>query len=161
MMRLIGKIKRLLINREFTGQHSDKVHSNVFYKGIQEFTIHNELLPVPGDGIAGSHIYTLDWKKDSLTWIIDGKPARTLFRENSTSPMVLFLLSYDNRLLKESDGIPRLLLRSRFLFGMVEAVLIKEPRSGQEVQLIGEILLAFMQHTNQSIFSAMTIMTCQ
>jgi beta-glucanase (GH16 family) len=89
-MKWIGKSLYVLIIREFTGQHNDEVNSNVFYKGIPEFSIHNVLLKVPGNGIGGSHIYTLDWKKDSLTWIIDGKPARTLFRENSTSPMVLF-----------------------------------------------------------------------
>ena len=148
---------RLLINREFTGQHNDKVHSNVFYKGIEEFAVHNELLPVPGGGIAGSHVYTIDWKRDSLTWIIDGKPIRTLLRDKSISPMVLFLLFNDYRLLQEKNGIPRLLLRSKFLFGTGEAVLTKEHQNGQEDQLIGDHPQASMLHTNRSISSAMMI----
>ncbi len=82
----------ILNNREFTGQHANQVHSNVFYKGIQEFVIHDILLPVPR-GIANMHTYTLDWKKDSLTWLVDGTPLRTLFRANSTSPMVTFIIS--------------------------------------------------------------------
>lgn len=74
------------IDWEFTGQHGNQVHSNVFYKGIPEYAIHNILLPVPR-GIGNMHIYTLDWKRDTLTWLVDGIPARTLFRANSTSPM--------------------------------------------------------------------------
>ena len=70
------------------GHRRNQVHSNVFYKGIKEFSVHDILLPIPDGDITKHHVYTLDWKKDSLTWLIDGKPNRTLLRLNSTSPMV-------------------------------------------------------------------------
>ena len=70
------------------GHIRNRVHSNVFYKGIKEFVVHDILLPVPSGDITRNHVYTLDWKKDTLTWLIDGKPLRTLNRLNSTSPMV-------------------------------------------------------------------------
>lgn len=33
------------------------------------------------------HMYTIDWKHDRLTWLIDDVPVRTVYRENSSSPM--------------------------------------------------------------------------
>jgi beta-glucanase (GH16 family) len=43
---------------------------------------------LPVEDVSKSHIYTIDWKRDSIVWLVDGKPLRTLFRANATSTMV-------------------------------------------------------------------------
>ncbi len=85
------------IDWEFVGANVTEGQSNVFYKGIEEFNIHNfrHLIPNGADFATSMHVYTIDWRSDSLTWLIDGVPVRTLSKENATSPMVRIKNSYD------------------------------------------------------------------
>ena len=115
---------------------------------------------MPVENVNQSRIYTLDWKKESLTWLVDGKPLRTLFRANSTSPMVclVFLIF---RLLLENGGILKLHPRSRSLSGMVVRVAIKEPALGLVGQSTGDLRLNFLQLTSLLIFSVMMLRISQ
>ncbi|KAI8900285.1 glycosyl hydrolases family 16-domain-containing protein [Globomyces pollinis-pini] len=63
------------IDFEIAGFNSSQVLSNVFSNGIGEFGIHggNHKVNTP---ISESHIYTIDWKSDVITWLIDGKSVR-------------------------------------------------------------------------------------
>lgn len=72
------------------GKNVTEAQSNVFYKGIEEFGVHGGNHSVPS-GISQSHVYSMDWRSDYITWAIDGNPVRTLAKENSTSPMVFAL----------------------------------------------------------------------
>ena len=54
--------------------HSEKYNH---VKGVQKNRA------VPCANVDGEyHIYALEWKEDSLTWILDGKPMFTLDKEN-------------------------------------------------------------------------------
>jgi beta-glucanase (GH16 family) len=77
------------IDWEFVGGNVTEAQTNVFYKGIQEFNTHNTKEALPSR-IDQPHTFTIDWTKDTLSWLIDGKVVRTVYRANATSPMVCF-----------------------------------------------------------------------
>ena len=74
------------IDWEFVGHKSQSVQTNVFYKGIHEYGSHSQQIAV--DNIELFHNYTIDWKKDDITWSIDGVVVRTLFRNQSHSNLI-------------------------------------------------------------------------
>lgn len=74
------------INWELVGGRPNEGVTNVFYKDIPEFSVHNISAPVSG-GIGTAHTYTIDWKSNEILWQVDGVTVRTLSRENSTSPL--------------------------------------------------------------------------
>ena len=75
------------IDWEILGKSPYEAQTNVFYKGITEYEIHGSKESVR-PGVAASHIYTIDWKSDSIAWSIDGRVKRTLYKHNSTSTLI-------------------------------------------------------------------------
>ena len=74
------------INFEIVGVNASQAMTNVYYKGIQEFGVHNSSEFVPNIGLANT--YTIDWKSNTIQWSINDVVVRTLNRETSTSPLV-------------------------------------------------------------------------
>ncbi|KAJ3279694.1 hypothetical protein HK104_001239 [Borealophlyctis nickersoniae] len=61
---------------------------SVFYKGIEEFGTHDSTEQYANGGTSGqTHEYTIDWRSDRLSWGINNQTVRTIYKENSTSPM--------------------------------------------------------------------------
>jgi beta-glucanase (GH16 family) len=72
------------LERDLIGGRPTQAQTNLFYKGIKEFNVHNTSALVPS-GIDNVHIYSVDWKRDAITWSVDDTVVRTVIRENSTS----------------------------------------------------------------------------
>ncbi|KAH8665812.1 concanavalin A-like lectin/glucanase domain-containing protein [Tricladium varicosporioides] len=65
------------IDWEWLGSTDTSVESNFFGKG--DTTTYDRAIYHPmSQAISGWHTYTIDWTKDSIQWIIDGKTVRTL-----------------------------------------------------------------------------------
>ena len=61
---------------------SDKVESNVFYKGIPEYNVHGKEIPV-SNGVANPNSYTIDWTSSKLDWGVNGVVSRSLLLNSS------------------------------------------------------------------------------
>lgn len=65
------------VDWEWIGGQEGKVQMNYFGKG--NTTTYDRMIEAPvATTQTETHTYALDWKPESLTWIIDGKPVRTL-----------------------------------------------------------------------------------
>lgn len=69
------------IDFEFVGGEKSSVQSNVFYKGIPEFGIRSKTHQV--GPIEQIRTYTMDWRSDKITWLIDGKEVRSYSRNSN------------------------------------------------------------------------------
>jgi hypothetical protein len=66
------------VDWEFLGGVNNKVQMNYFGKG--NTTTYDRMLEGDVADTKALHSYALNWTSDALTWIIDGKPVRTLNR---------------------------------------------------------------------------------
>lgn len=64
------------VDWEFIGSVNSKVQMNYFGKG--NTTTYDRMIEAPVANVQEMHTYALEWTKDALTWIIDGKEVRTL-----------------------------------------------------------------------------------
>jgi beta-glucanase (GH16 family) len=74
------------IDFEFVGSDQNEIQTNVFYKGIVEYNVHNTKEPISSN-IALPHVYEIDWTSETLKWSVDGKLVHNITRETSISPM--------------------------------------------------------------------------
>ncbi|KAI9203712.1 concanavalin A-like lectin/glucanase domain-containing protein [Polychytrium aggregatum] len=70
------------IDWEMIGAQPTQGQSNVFYKGIQEFGKFGGVHTIPqapqvSPTFSDYHVFTIDWKPDSITWLIDNVVVRT------------------------------------------------------------------------------------
>ncbi|KNC97121.1 uncharacterized protein SPPG_07514 [Spizellomyces punctatus DAOM BR117] len=63
---------------ELIGKKPLTLFTNIFYKGRQEFT-HGTSIPLSSP-ISETHLYELDWKPESVTWLVDGRVVRYISR---------------------------------------------------------------------------------
>ncbi|MCJ1280985.1 hypothetical protein MMC26_000303 [Xylographa opegraphella] len=74
------------IDFEFIGTDLNTAQSNFYFQGVTNYT--NEVNISVTDTFGTYHTYEVDWTPDTLTWLIDGTPHRTLSRNttwNATS----------------------------------------------------------------------------
>lgn len=67
----------LQIDWEWIGSDNARVQSNYFSKGDTTTYDRGDFHPV-NNPTGSVHTYSLEWKRDVINWIIDGKPVRTL-----------------------------------------------------------------------------------
>ncbi|KAJ1736178.1 putative glycosidase CRH2 [Coemansia biformis] len=70
------------IDFEWVGKDPREVQTNFFYHDILNYT-NSKSFDVGGDTSAAYHDYTIVWASDSITWIVDGKKLRTLYRKDT------------------------------------------------------------------------------
>jgi len=76
------------IDFEWVGVDTTHVQSNFYSQGVTNYNNGKNLTIPGGNSVDGMHEYCIDWKQDTLTWLIDGKEQRSLDRKstwNSTS----------------------------------------------------------------------------
>jgi len=72
------------IDWEWIGGQEGKVQMNFFGKG--NTTTYDRMIEAPVANTQGEmHTYAVDWKPESITWIIDGKPVRTLMANDPSA----------------------------------------------------------------------------
>jgi beta-glucanase (GH16 family) len=72
------------IDWELVGKRSDQALTNVFYRGIPEFNMHDTVENMPfNSSVHLVHDYTIDWKPSGIIWSIDGTPVRTYLKGDS------------------------------------------------------------------------------
>ena len=71
------------IDWELVGAWSHRGQTNVFYKGIAEYGIHNVEVDTPD--IKRSNEYTIDWRSDRIIWSLNGQIKRIVYKEQSYS----------------------------------------------------------------------------
>lgn len=69
------------IDFEFIGAELGTAETNYYFQGITDYT--NGDAHEISDTFAEYHTYEIDWKPESITWSIDGKPIRTLERDST------------------------------------------------------------------------------
>jgi beta-glucanase (GH16 family) len=84
-MQINESLSHLFVS-EFAGINRNTVDTNVFYKGLPEYNEHAAWPNVTD--VTQEHLYEVDWNRERIIWWIDGKQARILYRENSTSPKI-------------------------------------------------------------------------
>ncbi|EHA48864.1 hypothetical protein MCOR27_009724 [Pyricularia oryzae] len=72
------------IDWEHVGNDQMRVQSNYFSKGNDTVYGRGQFHDLPANGMDTSLTYTLDWTKDQLQWIVNGKVVRTLKRAETT-----------------------------------------------------------------------------
>ena len=78
------------IDFEMTGNPPNPVtniYSKVLGKSSQEQEHFQHYTTITSVGLATSHVYTIDWKHDSVEWLIDGVSVRFLRRGDSKSAL--------------------------------------------------------------------------
>lgn len=112
------------IDYEFVGSELETAQTNYFFEAIADHT-HGANLNTTNT-YENWHTYEIDWKEDSITWLIDGVALRTLEKKdtlNTTSNVYEFL---------------KLLHVFNFQFGqVVHHLMLLVQLNGQVVQLIG------------------------
>ncbi|CAG8692157.1 9257_t:CDS:2 [Dentiscutata erythropus] len=73
------------IDWELVGKDVKHCQSNYFYDRILIYGVNGGVHQVPSGGAidSGFHTYTIDWKPDSITWLVDGKSIRVLQRSST------------------------------------------------------------------------------
>jgi len=74
------------IDWEFPGTAVTEAQSNFFWQGIIPPQTDGQTHKGLSDTFANYHDYTIDWQPDTLTFLIDGKPVRTVKRTNERYP---------------------------------------------------------------------------
>ncbi|KAJ3275680.1 hypothetical protein HK104_003859 [Borealophlyctis nickersoniae] len=73
------------IDWETVGKDTKNIQSNVFYRGIEgNVGMHGGVHPVPGD-IGDFHTYEIDWKHNSIAWIVDGQIVRNITKTSENA----------------------------------------------------------------------------
>ncbi|EGC45996.1 cell wall glucanase [Histoplasma capsulatum var. duboisii H88] len=70
------------IDFEFVGVDLYTAQTNYYFQGITDYT-NGKNLSVDSNTFSDYHVYSIDWKPDSVTWSIDGKPLRTLLKKDT------------------------------------------------------------------------------
>lgn len=70
------------IDWEGLGSFNDKIETNYFGKGDTS-TYDRESYPPVDTPVDTMHTYTIDWTKDSITWLIDGNEVRSVSYEEA------------------------------------------------------------------------------
>lgn len=72
------------IDFEFIGGDPHTVYTNFFYNGERIYDVNGASHNVPGAAVSDDfHTYTIDWKPESITWLVDGQVIRV--QEKSTT----------------------------------------------------------------------------
>jgi len=69
------------IDFEFIGTDIETAQSNYYFQGITDYGNEKNLSAPNTDSTW--HTYTIDWQPDSLSWEVDGKVLRTLYRNET------------------------------------------------------------------------------
>ncbi|KAI8972848.1 concanavalin A-like lectin/glucanase domain-containing protein [Trametes punicea] len=72
------------IDWEWPGNKTNQGQSNYFWQGFVPQQTAGEVHGNLTDTFSNYHDYTIDWQEDTLTWLIDGQPVRTLKRSDVT-----------------------------------------------------------------------------
>jgi beta-glucanase (GH16 family) len=75
------------IDWEILGANPHSAETNVFYRGIPEYSIHGTRVDGPFIS-SGYNIFTIDWRPDQIIWSINNRPVRILKKAESTSKMI-------------------------------------------------------------------------
>ncbi|KLJ08021.1 murein transglycosylase [Blastomyces silverae] len=70
------------IDFEWVGTDLQTVQTNWYFQGIIDYT-NGKNLSVGSNSYSEEHTYEIDWKPDSITWSIDGKPLRVLNKKDT------------------------------------------------------------------------------
>ncbi|ODH52428.1 hypothetical protein GX48_01491 [Paracoccidioides brasiliensis] len=70
------------IDFEFIGADLQTAQTNWYFQGVIDYT-NGQNVSVDGNTYSQEHTYEIDWKPDSITWSIDGKPRRTLKKKDT------------------------------------------------------------------------------
>ncbi|KAJ7599047.1 glycoside hydrolase family 16 protein [Mycena floridula] len=81
------------IDWEFPGGNVTEGQSNYFWQGIIPTSTHGGVAKGLTDTFANYHDYTIDWQRDTLTWLVDGNVVRTL---NQADTIVNGISNYPN-----------------------------------------------------------------
>ncbi len=71
------------IDIEFLGKNTRQVQLNYFTDGVGD---HEQVIDLDFDASQEFHWYGFDWKKDSITWYIDGHPVHTATENIPATP---------------------------------------------------------------------------
>ncbi|TCD63486.1 hypothetical protein EIP91_005345 [Steccherinum ochraceum] len=74
------------IDWEFPGDQTTQGQSNYFWQGLVTTPTNGNTSTGLTDTFSNYHDYAIDWKPDSLTWLIDGKAVRTLQAADTKGP---------------------------------------------------------------------------
>lgn len=69
------------IDYEWVGVDTQKVQTNWYWQGALNYTNSKNLTATSYDD--DYHVYEIDWKEDAVTWLVDGQPGRTLFKNET------------------------------------------------------------------------------
>jgi len=69
---------------EIVGGDPSNAQSNVFYRGFKDFGVRGGLHPVD---FTEKHLYTIDWRRDRVTWLLDNRVVRTYLRNSTAANM--------------------------------------------------------------------------
>ncbi|KAH9946909.1 concanavalin A-like lectin/glucanase domain-containing protein [Amylocystis lapponica] len=72
------------IDWEFPGTQTTQGQTNFFWQGIIPPQTAGTTVGNFTDTFSNFHDYTIDWQQDSLTWLVDGQPVRTLLASEAT-----------------------------------------------------------------------------
>lgn len=75
------------IDWEVLGIEPHEAQTNIFYRGIPEYGIRGRIHAVPS-GIEEFHKYTIDWKRDNITFLLDDKVVRVYHRQSQEADSV-------------------------------------------------------------------------
>ncbi|PGG97931.1 hypothetical protein AJ79_09044 [Helicocarpus griseus UAMH5409] len=71
------------IDYEFVGTDLHTAQTNYYFQGIIDYTNGENVTVEGGDTFSQEHTYEIDWKPDSITWSVDGKPRRVLNKKDT------------------------------------------------------------------------------
>ncbi|CAM4188459.1 glycoside hydrolase family 16 protein [Paenibacillus typhae] len=71
------------IDIEFLGKNTRQVQFNYFTDGVGE---HEQVIELDFDAAEEFHWYGFEWKKDAITWYIDGRPVHTATENIPSTP---------------------------------------------------------------------------
>lgn len=70
------------IDWEIVGGDPINAQSNIFYRGFKDYALRGGKHPVR---VTEKHLYTIDWKRESIAFLIDNKLVRTYYKNQSTA----------------------------------------------------------------------------
>jgi Glycosyl hydrolases family 16 len=70
------------IDWEIVGGEPYKAESNIFYRGFKDYSLRGGKHNVD---VTEKHLYTIDWKRESIAFLIDNKLVRTYYKNQSTA----------------------------------------------------------------------------
>ncbi|PGH35877.1 hypothetical protein GX50_01335 [[Emmonsia] crescens] len=70
------------IDFEFVGTDLQTAQTNWYFQGITDYT-NGKNISIGANSFSREHTYEINWKPDSVTWSIDGKPLRVLNKKDT------------------------------------------------------------------------------